>query len=66
LLDDILSEFDEVRTERVLDLTQQLGQTFITSTSEHFFAERNHKSTTKRFYIKGGTIAREDIPHHVG
>lgn len=66
LLDDILSEFDEHRTKRVLDLTQQLGQTFITSTSEQFFSGHKWNEGGKKFYVRKGTVTLEETHKYVG
>lgn len=66
LLDDILSEFDEHRTRRVLNLTQKLGQTFITSTSEQFFSGHEWNEGSKRFYVRKGTVTHEEAHNYVG
>lgn len=66
LLDDILSEFDEHRTRRVLNLTQQLGQTFITSTSEQFFSAHEWNEGSKKFYVRKGTVTHEEVHNYVG
>lgn len=66
LLDDILSEFDGLRTKRVLDLTQQLGQTFITSTSEQFFSGYEWSEGCKKFYVRRGTVTHEETHNYVG
>ncbi|TAK59707.1 MAG: DNA replication and repair protein RecF [Bacteroidetes bacterium] len=58
LLDDIFSELDERRSERLLDFVGTISQTFITSTTMKWFepfdtmTERN-----KKFYIREGAVA---------
>ncbi len=66
LLDDILSELDEQRIERVLNLTQQLGQTFITSTSEQFFAGYAWNEGARKFSVTRGTVTQEEAHNYVG
>jgi DNA replication and repair protein RecF len=63
LLDDILSELDEHRAGRVLDLTQQLGQTFITSTSEQLFSDHEWG---KKLYVRKGSVTHEEAHNYVG
>ena len=58
LLDDVFSELDEHRIDRVLQFVRDLSQTFITSTSSQLFdsttllSERNRK-----FFIHNGAVA---------
>jgi DNA replication and repair protein RecF len=66
LLDDILSELDEHRTQSVLNLTSQLGQTFITSTSERFFPEFTWGSSTRKFLVRRGTATPHEVLNDVG
>jgi DNA replication and repair protein RecF len=66
LLDDILSEFDEHRAERVLTLAQQLGQTFMTSTSEQFFSGYEGKEHAKKFSVRRGIVTHEEAHNYVG
>ena len=61
LLDDIFSELDEHRSQRVVDLIQHVGQTFITSTGEQMFPARfEWGGTTKKFYVRQGTVTHEE------
>ncbi|MGH2568534.1 MAG: DNA replication/repair protein RecF [Bacteroidota bacterium] len=61
LLDDVFSELDEYRSQRVLHLVQNVGQTFITSSSEHMFpAGFEWGGTTKKFSVKQGTVLHEE------
>lgn len=61
LLDDVFSELDERRTERVLNLVQGLGQAFITSTSEQVFpADFAWGGMKKRFSVRQGTVIHEE------
>ena len=57
LLDDVLSELDERRSRRLLEITANLGQIFITSTDER--ALRGLPAgvvKTRRFFVKQGSI----------
>ncbi len=61
LLDDVFSELDEYRTERVLNLVQELGQAFITSTNDQVFpAGFGWGSTKKKFFVRQGTVKHEE------
>ncbi|HEY6951513.1 MAG TPA: DNA replication/repair protein RecF [Bacteroidota bacterium] len=58
LLDDVFSELDEFRSARLLSLTENLGQTFITATDERRFTGRtNRGSEICRFRVRGGKVA---------
>jgi DNA replication and repair protein RecF len=60
LLDDIFTELDEHRAERLLALTRSVGQSFITTTSGSVFpADFNWASENKRFVVHGGTVEHE-------
>ena len=59
LLDDVFSELDAQRSEKLLAMTANLGQTFITATDESRFASgpaATHSSG--RFYVHQGTVTR--------
>lgn len=60
LLDDVFSELDEQRSQKLLSVVESLGQTFITTTSEKVFggaAEWNDER--KKFYIHSGAIVKD-------
>ena len=60
LLDDIFTELDKNRAERLLTLTGSVGQAFITTTSEGVFpAGFNWANANKRFVVQGGTVEHE-------
>jgi DNA replication and repair protein RecF len=60
LLDDIFTELDEHRAERLLALTRSVGQSFITTTSGSVFpADFNWANENKRFVVHGGTVEHE-------
>lgn len=62
LLDDIFSELDYERAERLLNFVSTLSQTFITSTNPHFIPEQNsHDITRKTFHIADGRIVATGI-----
>ena len=57
LLDDVFSELDEPRSDKLLGLTAGLGQTFITATDGRRFS--NATMTTSnfvRYYVRGGKV----------
>lgn len=56
LLDDVFSELDERRSQKLLRLVETLGQTFITTTSEKFFDNAQWNSIRKKFLIKNGSV----------
>jgi DNA replication and repair protein RecF len=57
LLDDIFTELDRHRSERLLALTESTGQAFITTTSESVFpSDFNWSETNKRFFVRKGTV----------
>jgi DNA replication and repair protein RecF len=60
LLDDIFTELDEHRAEKLLALTGSVGQSFITTTSGSVFpADFNWANENKRFVVHGGTVEHE-------
>lgn len=59
LLDDVLSELDLKRGQRLLEATSELGQIFITTTDERAIDRIPVTSATpKKFYVKKGSIDR--------
>ncbi len=61
LLDDVLGELDEHRSEHLLHFVRELGQTFITSTNPRFFeGALSFGDRDKKYYIHNGAIAE----HH--
>ena len=59
LLDDVLSEMDGRRSQRLLETTATLGQVFITSTDERAINwTQVISSDPKKFYIRQGNIDR--------
>lgn len=63
LLDDVFSELDENRSKRLIDMTQSLGQTFITTTDKKLF-ENAYPWTEhhRKFFVKGGTVLYAESP----
>jgi DNA replication and repair protein RecF len=63
LLDDVFSELDEPRSQRLLQVAQSLGQTFITTTDKKLF-ENVYPWTEKhrKFFVKGGTVLYAESP----
>jgi DNA replication and repair protein RecF len=59
LMDDVLSELDKDRAQRLLAETSSLGQIFITSTDERVFTWLpSAASATRKIFIKQGRIER--------
>ncbi len=63
LLDDVFSELDEHRSQRLIRMTQSLGQTFITTTDKKLFENafpwtEHHR----KFFVKGGTVLYAESP----
>jgi len=57
LLDDVFSELDAQRSEKLLALTSNLGQTFITATDERRFPSvANTKNGIARYYVHQGKV----------
>jgi DNA replication and repair protein RecF len=61
LLDDVFSELDEYRSKKLLSLAESLGQIFITTTSEKIFGGAEWNNERRKFFIKNGNIAKEQI-----
>jgi DNA replication and repair protein RecF len=60
LLDDIFTELDNHRSERLLELTQSVGQAFVTATSVSVFPrDFDWAGTNKRFFVHKGTVGHE-------
>lgn len=60
LLDDIFTELDKHRAERLLALTESVGQAFITTTSDGVFpADFNWANINKRFVVHRGMVGHE-------
>jgi DNA replication and repair protein RecF len=56
LLDDVFSELDERRSENILDLLAELGQTIITATDDSVFHHRVEWGYNNlKFYVENGT-----------
>ncbi len=57
LLDDVFSELDEARAQRMLKLIETLSQTFITSTNSGVFDKAlEFGEKNKKFFVKSGKI----------
>ena len=65
LLDDVLSELDQERASKLLELSGKLGQSFVTTTDITAFAQLHHQGFSPRlFYVRQGSIERvEDWLH---
>ena len=61
LLDDIFSELDEYRSQKLLNLVESLGQTFITATSEKIFGGTNWNTEKRKFLLSNGRIVNEAL-----
>jgi DNA replication and repair protein RecF len=56
LLDDVFSELDAHRAAHILRLSEELGQTIITTTDERIFSGTvSWNGTHRRFYVERGT-----------
>jgi DNA replication and repair protein RecF len=61
LLDDVFTELDEIRSQKLIALIESLGQTFITTTSEHVFHKTIHWDDGRRkFTIQNGAAVQRD------
>jgi DNA replication and repair protein RecF len=59
LLDDVLSEMDSQRSQKLLETTAELGQVFLTSTDERALNWTPlGSSCPRKFFIKQGTVDR--------
>ena len=57
LLDDVFSELDTPRSEKLLSMTTNLGQTFITATDEErFMANPGSRDPYRRFIVQQGRV----------
>jgi DNA replication and repair protein RecF len=60
LLDDIFTELDKHRAEKLLGLTESVGQAFITTTSDSIFpADFKWTASNKRFIVQRGMVEHE-------
>ncbi|MBI2429006.1 MAG: DNA replication/repair protein RecF [Ignavibacteriales bacterium] len=59
LLDDVFSELDENRSQKLLSLVESLGQTFITATGEKMFGGVHWNKQRRKFFIKDGAVVNE-------
>jgi DNA replication and repair protein RecF len=65
LLDDVLSELDMVRSQRLLEVTADLGQIFMTSTDERALDWLPvAKAAPRKFFIKQGSVERVEETVH--
>ena len=56
LLDDVFTELDETRSQKLIALIDSLGQSFITTTNEHVFRDAiRWDDARRRFMIRKGT-----------
>ncbi len=61
LLDDIFSELDEHRAQKLLDLTPTLGQIFLTTTDERVFPQSfDWNQENRKMYVKQGTVSHAE------
>jgi DNA replication and repair protein RecF len=67
VLDDVFSELDRDRTQRVLEILDTLGQTFVTLTDDSVFREDFFsRSDTRRFRVHQGTCMYEEATKGIG
>lgn len=59
LFDDVFSELDELRSRRLLRVAEDLGQTFVTTTSDGSFGGSFWNERRKKFLIKEGSVVKE-------
>lgn len=65
LLDDIFTELDDHRVEKLLALTGSLGQSFLTTTSGSIFpADFNWAAGNRRFVVDRGTVEHDGARIH--
>jgi DNA replication and repair protein RecF len=61
LLDDMFTELDSHRSERLLMMTQTVGQAFVTATNGNVFSPAFQWSGgNKRFFVHNGTVDHEN------
>ncbi len=64
LLDDMFTELDARRANRLLQLIEGIGQVFVTATSDSAFPSKfNWAEKHKRFLVHRGTVQDERAPH---
>jgi DNA replication and repair protein RecF len=62
LLDDVLSELDDERSQRLLNQVTELGQTVVTTTNGTKFRDIIHRDNDdRRYYVEQGTCTPIDI-----
>jgi DNA replication and repair protein RecF len=61
LFDDVFSELDEYRSQKLLTVVESLGQTFITATGEATFGGAEWNNDRRKFFIKNGAVIKEAI-----
>ena len=59
LFDDVFSELDDLRSKQLLRVTEDLGQTFVTTTSDGSFGSSFWNEDRRKFLIKEGTVLKE-------
>jgi len=65
LLDDVFTELDGKRAERLLSLTESMGQVFITATSGNVFPQTfGWTGANKRFFVNKGTVEHAPTTSH--
>jgi len=58
LLDDVFSELDEQRAQKVLNVVRKHGQTFVTTTSSHSLdGILSYGKENKKFVVENGSVA---------
>ncbi len=63
LLDDVFSELDGPRSEKLLSMTANLGQTFITATDERrFLPGTTSRNEFARYYVHQGKVTFAEPP----
>jgi len=60
LLDDVFSELDGQRSQRLLSLVEPLGQVFITTTDERMFAGNSWSGKNRKIFIREGEIVNAE------
>ncbi len=62
LLDDVFSELDDLRSARLLSLTEELGQTFITATDGRRFSPAVKQQGMAAFHVHDGQVSYAEPP----
>lgn len=61
LFDDVFSELDDRRSMQLLELLKDMGQTFITTTTDRVFhGALEWNAANRKLYISHGTVTREE------